>query len=317
MTDVPAQPQIDVLRAEFPDFEISRQTIADREFYVAEPSHDAVQPRHAQAESVDRLREKLKAAAAPDIDTSRPAIPRVWDYFLGGKDNFTVDRSQGKAIYSVYPEIGELARDSRQFQQRAVTFAAREGVRQFIDIGCGLPTVPNTHETARAVVPEAWVAYVDNDPVVLTHARNLLATQDGVLVIEGDAEYPEEIMYDSRLRRACDFDQPICLVLTMLLHFYPPQKCRQIVGSLVGCLPHQSYLVISMTHAEGELAERGRALYRSTSDVYFHSRADIEGFLRGTALIDPGIVPAHQWRNPVPAERPDDAHIWVAVAQKG
>jgi hypothetical protein len=154
---LPVRSPLDVLRADFPDYQITMQTICGKLFYLAEANRPHIQPRFAQAPATERLRAKLQAPIRPFISAAEPNIPRVYDYLLGGKDNFAADRDQAAKLLKMFPRAAELARESRQFQRRAVTYAAGRGIRQFIDLGCGLPTGPNTHETARDIQPGATV----------------------------------------------------------------------------------------------------------------------------------------------------------------
>ena len=155
---LPLRPQLEMLRLAFPQYRIFMRVIGDRLFYLAEAAEPGVQPRFAQAATVDRLRGKL-AAPVGHFTVGEPSIPRVWDVLLGGKNNFAIDREQADQLLSVFPQAAELARESREFQRRAITYVASTGVRQFLDIGCGLPTTPNTHETAQAIQPDAAVIY--------------------------------------------------------------------------------------------------------------------------------------------------------------
>jgi SAM-dependent methyltransferase len=215
---LPVRSPLDLLCLDFPHYRITMQAIGDRLFYLAEAIGPHVQPRFAQAETIDRLREKLTTPVR-EFCVSEPSIPRVWDVLLGGKDNFAADREQAEKLLSVYPRAAELARESREFQRRAVTYAAGTGVRQFLDLGCGLPTAPNTHETAQQAQPGAAVVYVDNDEQVMSHAQNILAQSPGVLAVAGDVAQPSEILFDWRIRQVLDFRQPVCVILAMTLHF--------------------------------------------------------------------------------------------------
>ena len=215
---LPIRSALDGLRLEFPEYRISQQIIGDRLFYVAEAADPLVRPVFAQAQTVDRLRAKLRVPEV-EVNAAVPTIARVYDFLLGGKDNFEADRAQARNVLEVYPQAAELVSQARQFQARAVTYAAQQGIGQFLDIGCGLPTAPNTHQTAQAITPDARVVYVDNDAQVLTHARNLLAQSTGVLACAGDLAWPAEILYDWRVRRFLDFHQPLCLILAMTMHF--------------------------------------------------------------------------------------------------
>ena len=205
---LPVRPPLEMLRLAFPQYRIFMRVIGDRLFYLAEAAEPGVQPRFAQAATIDRLRDKL-AAPVRQFTVGEPSIPRVWDVLLGGKDNFAIDREQADQLLSVFPQAAELARESREFQRRAVTHVASTGVRQFLDIGCGLPTAPNTHETAQAIQPGAAVVYVDNDEMVMSHAQSLLARAPSVLAVAGDLSCPDEIIYDWRIRQVLNFHQPI------------------------------------------------------------------------------------------------------------
>ena len=166
-------------------------------------------------------------AAAPIIDSSRPHPARRYDYWLGGKDNFQADREAAEAIAAVFPSIRTAARENRAFMQRAVRFLAAEaGIRQFLDIGTGLPTADNVHEVAQGVAPEARVVYVDNDPLVLVHARALLTSspEGTTAYIDADARDPEKILADPVVRNSLDFAQPIALLLVALLHFVEDEE---------------------------------------------------------------------------------------------
>ena len=204
---LPVRSALEMLRLECPEYRIDQRVIGDRLFYIADAAGPGVQPRFAQAETVDRLRSKLRIPEA-EFSAGVPSIARVYDVLLGGKDNFAADRDQAQQVLEVYPQAAELAIQARQFQARAVTYVAQQGIGQFIDVGCGLPTAPNTHETAQAAAPDARVVYVDNDAQVLSHARNLLARSPGVLACAGDLHYPAEILYDWRIRAFLDFAPP-------------------------------------------------------------------------------------------------------------
>ena len=233
---LPVRSALDTLRLDCPEYRIDQRVIGDRMFCIADAIGPDVQPRFAQAETVDRLRAKLRVPEA-EFSAETPSIARVYDFLLGGKDNFAADRDQAQHVLQVYPQAAELAIQARQFQARAVTHVAAEGIGQFIDVGCGLPTAPNTHETAQAAAPDARVAYVDNDAQVLSHARNLLARSPGVLACAGDLHYPAEILYDWRIRAFLDFRQPVCLILAMTMHFLPPDQAGKITAEFIGNLP--------------------------------------------------------------------------------
>ena len=179
------------------------------------------------------------------IDASVPNAARVYDCFLGGKDNFAVDRELAQKILEVLPDTADVCRDNRDFLQRAVRFLAGEaGIRQFLDIGSGLPTMGNVHEVAQEAAPGVRVAYVDYDPVVLSHARALLAKGKDVVVAEGDLRSPEAILADERVRQLIDFSQPVAVLLVAMLHFVTDaDRPYDAVRTLVDALAPGSYLV--------------------------------------------------------------------------
>jgi S-adenosyl methyltransferase len=153
------------------------------------------------------------------FDTAKPNVARVWDYWLGGKDNFAADRELAQKMLELYPLSAQMARENRQFLGRAVGYVADQGIRQFIDVGAGLPTAVNTHDVACRAAPGAKVAYVDNDPVVLAHAQALLATAPGVIALAGDMRDPDAILADPGLARLIRLDEPVCVLLSGVLHF--------------------------------------------------------------------------------------------------
>ena len=274
-----------------------------------------MQPWFAQAATIDRLRGKL-AAPVRHFTVGEPSIPRVWDVLLGGKNNFAIDREQADQLLSVFPQAAELARESREFQRRAVTYVASTGVRQFLDIGCGLPTTPNTHETAQAIQPDAAVVYVDNDEIVLSHAQSLLARPPSVLAVAGDLRFPNEIIYDWRIRQLLSFHQPICLVLTMTLHFFTASTARAITSQLIDRLPDGSYLIVSVGHLDGQVGDRFTAQY-SPERLHHHTRKDVARFLGGLQIVEPGVIEARAWRPSEPVSRRDrGGRIWAAVGHK-
>ncbi|WP_432992733.1 SAM-dependent methyltransferase [Dactylosporangium sp. CA-233914] len=262
------------------------------------------------------------------IDTTTAHPARRYNYWLGGKDNFAADRESGEAIARVYPAIRTTALENRYFLQRAVRFLAGEaGVRQFLDIGTGIPTADNTHEVAQSVAPDSRIVYVDNDPIVLTHARALLSsTPEGATAyIDADLRDPEDILADESLRKTLDFNRPIALMLIAIVHFlFDEHKPYEVVRTLVDALPSGSYVV--MTHgtvdlsdpAAREFAEREIRAGRLKVDAVPRTKDEVAAFFTGLEIVEPGIVPVTAWRNPVPEEqRPPlvDTAIYGVVAR--
>lgn len=238
----------------------------------------------------------------PRIDTSVPHSARIWNYWLGGKDNYEVDRQTGDQIADLYPGIFTLARADRGFLGRSVRYLAGEaGIRQFLDIGTGLPTADNTHEVAQRTAPESRIVYVDNDPVVLAHARALLTSslEGKTDYIDADVHHPDEIL--DAAAQTLDFTQPVALLLLGILNFVlDDDEGYRIVGQLMDALPSGSYLAI--THPTSEIdAER----YLPTVEHWnkygepkmrTRTRAEIARFFHGLELVEPGVVPFLQWR---------------------
>jgi SAM-dependent methyltransferase len=257
----------------------------------------------------------MRHVPAPDSRSPCGSLTRTNTHYAG-KGNFAVDREQAAKLLSVFPHAGTLARESREFQRRAVTLVATTGIRQFLDIGCGLPTSPATHEVAQQVQPGSAVVYVDNDELVMSHAQNLLARAPGVVAVAGDLTHPDEILYDWRVRQVLDFRQPIAVVLTMTLHFFDAETARTICARLIDALAPGSYLIVSAGHLDGHAGQQFTAEYQA-GHLHHHAQDDIAGFLAELELIKPGITEARVWRAPVLLTGPPPrGHIWAAVARR-
>jgi hypothetical protein len=275
------------------------------------------------------LPEGTNASLSSRIDTTVPHPARRYNYWLGGKDNFAADRADGDRLAEIYPSVRTAARENRFFLQRAVRYLAAEaGIRQFLDIGTGIPTADNTHEIAQRIAPESRIVYVDNDPIVLAHARALLTStpQGATAYIDADLRDPERILTDKELLRTLDLSEPVALMLVAVVHFLGPEdRPYDIVGRLVEALPSGSYLAISHGTFDMISAEdRARTLAGIASgalkfDWTARTREEFTRFTAGLELVEPGVVPASEWRSELPeAEReaPEDVSMWVAVARK-
>jgi S-adenosyl methyltransferase len=252
------------------------------------------------------------------FDPSVPSIARIYDYVLGGKDNFAADRAQAEQALAYNPLIPVMARENRQFLSRAVGWMARQGIDQFIDIGCGLPTQPNTHESARTVRPEVMVAYVDNDPVVIGHLNALVAKgSPGIGVLAGDVREPDRVL--DGVAEITDLAKPAGLILGSLLHFISPDQARDLVARYAAALAVDSYLVVSAARMDSSGADGGYGEYsRNVTAVYNHSAADFARFLGPLELVPPGIVDARRWHPALgepAAPPPRDAYMLAAVAR--
>jgi hypothetical protein len=266
-------------------------------------------------------------AVAPTIDTSRPHAARVYDYYLGGKDNFAADREMAEKAQASWPTIRTSARENRAFLGRAVRYLAEEvGIRQFLDIGAGLPSADNVHEVAQSTAPSCRVVYVDNDPLVLTHARALLTSgpQGRTAYFQADLRDPAGILAHPVTRDVLDFTQPIALMLVGVLHLVPDEdKPGDIMRTLLDALPPGSYLAASHGTAEFAPEETAGAVraFREAG-VPFQPR-DSHEFARlafvGLELVPPGVVVTSEWRpqsDLQPRPRPFEVNTYGGVARK-
>ena len=240
----------------------------------------------------------------PKIDSSRPSSARMWNYLLGGKDNFAADRAAADQVLAYLPELVQSARFNREFLGRAVRHLVHaEGIRQFLDIGTGLPTAENTHEIAQRVAPDARIVYVDNDPIVLIHARTLLTgTSAGVTdYIDADVHDPDAIL--ERAARTLDLTRPVAVMMLGILNFVlDTGKAREIAHRVMAAVPSGSFLVLTHPTFEPELGGEGQIPAmkfwneNATPPITARGRADIAAFLEGLDLLEPGLVSCAQWR---------------------
>ena len=266
----------------------------------------------------------IRFMTPPEINGNVPQSARVYDYWLGGKDHFAVDRALGDAIAEALPSIRTQVRAQRAFLARAVRYLAREaGLRQFLDVGTGIPAAGNVHEVAQEVAPDSRVLYVDNDPVVLTHARALMAgTAEGrVAFIQADLREPEAILGDPAVVRTLDLAQPVGLVLVGVMHHLrDDDDPRRIVATLVGALAPGSYLVLSQSTPDFDPEAMGALAAASEQGGIANvprSLADTEPFFADLELVEPGLVPMDAWRPDPGAEQdPGGVHAYGGVARK-
>jgi SAM-dependent methyltransferase len=252
----------------------------------------------------------------PQIDTSRPHSARVYDALLNGKDNYPVDR---ELVDSLPDFFRDAARQNRRFMHRAVAWAARQGIDQFLDIGTGIPTEPNLHQVVQAITPAARVVYVDHDPIVLRHAEALLVSSP-----EGATDYIQADVRSTRAildhaRTLLDFDRPIALSLVALMHFITDDDDPYaIVHTLVDALAPGSVLVLSHSDLSvfPDEAEKAAA-YTSTIASAFRPRDQVARFFTGLHLVEPGVVAAPQWRPDDDSEAADEpSAVWAGAARK-
>jgi S-adenosyl methyltransferase len=249
--------------------------------------------------------------SAREIDTSRPHPARMYDYFLGGRDNYEVDREAADRVVDIAPEVPESARANRDFLARAVRFLAESGIRQFIDIGTGIPTSPNTHEIAHAVAPDARIAYVDNDPIVATHAGARLTGTGNTGFFLGDMRDPHSIMEHPTIGQLIDFDQPIALMTVSVMHFVTNEEDPgAMIAAYRDMLPDGSMLVLS--HATGDFhldhVDEVLEIYKkATASLTARSHAEVLALFEGFELLRPGLVQVPLWRPDGPEPKP--AHL--------
>ena len=255
--------------------------------------------------------------ALGEFDTTKPNIARMNDYLLGGKDNFAADRQVAERLLAIAPEMKTVMAENRLFLGRAVRYLAGQGIRQFFDIGAGLPTQQNSHEVARAVAPDARMVYVDNDPVVRSHCEAILASDDHTEVVPGDILHPEEIIADRRVQRVIDFDEPVAVLICGALHFIPNSDDPfKAVARLRDMLPSGSHL--ALTHAifgdkprsVDEVGEIFREVSGSTAPVGPRPCDEVLRFFEGFELVDPGLVFVRQWRPDNPLSAQAAKRIW-------
>jgi hypothetical protein len=257
------------------------------------------------------------------IDTTVAHSARRYDYWLGGKDNFAADRESGDAIAAAFPTVRTAVIENRRFVRRAAAFLARQaGIRQFLDIGTGIPTSPNVHEIAQGIAPASRVVYVDNDPIVLSHARALLASSEegATAYIDADLREPDKIISNAELQGILDFSRPVALMLAAILHFIPDEDDPYgIVARLVGALPEGSYLVMSNATNDFLTPEEAAEIVAGRYGPFFaRSEAGFARFFEGFELVPPGIASVAEWRaeaEPPPRPTAAEAYTYCAVAR--
>ncbi|SDI31154.1 S-adenosyl methyltransferase [Sinosporangium album] len=239
-----------------------------------------------------------KDRVPPTVDPTRPSIARIYDAILGGKDNLAVDRAVAELACKAFPDGGEGARLNRAVLARAVRHMCEQGVDQFLDLGSGLPTVENTHEIAQAVNPDAKVVYVDNDPVVLTHGRALLATNANTTVVTSDLRTPQQVLEHPQISGFLDMSKPIGLLLVAIVHHVLDEEDPAgLIAEYKKALAPGSYMLIThFTNSTPEARELETVLLRTIGRGQLRSREEITAFFDGFELVEPGVVHPPQWR---------------------
>ncbi|MDH2429171.1 SAM-dependent methyltransferase [Sphaerisporangium sp. TRM90804] len=236
------------------------------------------------------------------VDPYTPSVARMYDYYLGGKDNFAADREAAEKIIELLPNVREIARENREFLIRAVTYLCEQGVRQFLDVGAGLPTQRNVHQVAQDLAPESRVVYVDNDPIVMTHARALLAENARVIAVAADMRDTQALLDRAEIHEHLDFSEPVAVLLLGVLHFIPDDdEALKIVTALRAPLVPGSHLAVShgsIDTVDKDRDRKGQQIFSRTSVPGTTSRnpAQLAAFLDGLEIADPGIVSLSEWR---------------------
>jgi hypothetical protein len=263
--------------------------------------------------------------AASEIDTSRPHPARMYDAYLGGKDNYAVDREAVRQVLRVFPEVRAMARANRAVMQRAVRFLAGEaGIRQFIDIGTGIPSAGNVHEVAGQVAPGARVVYVDNDPIVHVHANALLTGSGATAIVLADLRAPGAILGHPKVRELIDFSEPVALLLIAVAHFLTDEEDPSgIIAVLRDALPAGSYLALSHGtadfHPPGTAGQAAAGYGKAAAPLVLRAHARVSAFFDGFELVEPGLVQAPLWRPDGKPPRPKDLAkigIYAGVGHK-
>lgn len=253
-----------------------------------------------------------------DLDVDRPNSARVYDWFIGGTHNYAIDREHGQKCLDLMPSVAWLCRENRRWLQRAVRYGARQGIRQFLDLGSGMPTEGHVHEIAQSVAPDSRVVYVDNEPVAVAHSEIVLDGVPGAGMVAASLEDTDEVINHPVTRELLDFDQPVMLILAALLHFVPPEgNPERIIERYRRQMSPGSLL--AMSHDTGD--EQGEELYQiqqlyegTTNPFYLRTRAEFTALFAGFELVEPGVVWTPEWHPDDPADVPEHPERAVMLA---
>jgi O-methyltransferase involved in polyketide biosynthesis len=252
-------------------------------------------------------------------DFSKPSVARVHDALLGGHGNFAADRELAGRLLEICPDLGSAARENKTFIARAASWAARQGVRQYADLGCGLPAYPSAAAAARAVVPSVRLVYVDHDPVVTAHVRALLVTGDGDASVAADLTDPASVLADPAWLGLIDMAEPVCFIFGPVLNLMPARQAREVVAAYADRAAPGSYVVISCGRCDDEAVwQQIRGAY-TAAGLHNHTPAEVAGFLAGLELVPSGLTAAQSWRggwHDVPVTPPGPAYVLAGVAKK-
>jgi SAM-dependent methyltransferase len=251
-----------------------------------------------------------------DVDLSQPNAARVYDYILGGANNFEVDRVFAKQLLATLPDAQSLAQENRGFLRRSVGFLAEQGVRQFIDLGSGIPTVGNTHEVAQRIDPGARVVYVDNEPVAVAHSELILEDNKNAAILRADVRDVHAVLNDPVTRGLIDFDEPVGILMFAVLHFVPDREDPyRLVSRYRDATVPGSYLIVSHVTSDGrpEFDDVIEQYRQSANPITERDRVEIERMFTGYDLVEPGVVFTRQWRPEIELEYSNPSPIYAAV----
>lgn len=279
----------------------------------------------------EREQEESAAAATrpswspPNLPLDKPSAARMYDYFLGGYHNFAIDRQAAEAATAIYPDFPLVMQANRAFLRRAVKYLASQGVRRFLDLGSGIPTVDNTHQVASRINPDSRVVYIDSDPIAVAHSRALLRDQPNATIIEADAVDRDLVRKHPAIRELLEGHEPVALLLVFVLHFVlDDEQAYALVRNLTDVLPSGSYVVISHGTPDNtppDVRDQILRLYRGTTNpVRVRTRAQFARFFEGLDLVEPGITFVPSWRPDAPDDlfvsEPERSAGFAAVARK-
>ncbi|ONI84610.1 hypothetical protein ALI22I_29120 [Saccharothrix sp. ALI-22-I] len=265
--------------------------------------------------------EEKPTMAPNDIDLSRPSAARVYDYYLGGAHNFAVDRKMAQQAIAMWPDLPLIMQANRAFLRRAVRHCVSAGVRQFLDLGSGIPTAGNVHEVARAAAADARVVYVDIDPVAVAHSRSILGDDRQTTVVHADLRHPDQLLTRPEVTSLLDWNQPVAVMMVAVLHFVPDDdNPAKTITDYRNALAPGSFLVMSHATHEGrpQQADEHQDLYRRTpTPMTMRSRAEVTAFFDGFDLVDPGVVYLPLWRPESPDEVDEHPERFTGLAAVG
>ena len=314
------------VQARFPAYQIWREGAPGRIRYVARGRSLRLSPHAIVTADLEELQDQLLSERgcsdhiADPVAADQPNIARMYSFWLGGKDHLAADRSAASKVLELYPEVADIACANRAFLARVVHHLAERGITQFIELGAGFPATPNVHETARLVTPDARVVYVNGDPVVLAHARALLATDDRVSVVAGDIRDPQGLLGDSAVTSVIDSTMPTAVLLLSVLHFLTSAQADLAVAAFREWMPSGSHLVISAgttTGTDPHLIRVLRDAYGDSASVNGRAENEIAAWFDGLTLVRPGLVDVWAWPT-VALHRPfsSRARVLAGVGRK-